>query len=268
MNRYIATCKTKLIFHVKLFFSSQFNILRFFQERYDMAQTFAEKVIDFNQQLSFSGNLPEGFQVINPFLDNPETMEVMRAFYRKYYNDNRKRRFLIGINPGRHGAGVTGIPFTDTKRLESACGITMQSAHTHEVSSVFLYDMIEAYGGTVRFYKDFYINSPFPLAIIRRTNGGSWRNANYYDDPALFEAVKGFMIDSLKLHIALGLDTCEVFVLGKKNAEFIGRLNDEEKLFEKLTVLEHPRFIQQYKSKEKQAYIKKYLRAFCNGEDS
>jgi len=253
---------------VELHFSSQFNILRFFQEQYDMAQTFAEKVIDFNQQLTFAGNLPEGFQVINPFLDNPETMEVMRAFYRKYYNDNRKRRFLIGINPGRHGAGVTGIPFTDTKRLESACGITMQSAHTHEVSSLFIYDMIEAYGGVTPFYRDFYINSPFPLAIIRRTNGGSWRNANYYDDPALFEAVKGFMIDSLKLHIALGLDTCEVFVLGKKNAEFIGRLNDEEKLFEKLTVLEHPRFIQQYKSKEKQAYIKKYLRAFCNGENS
>ena len=226
-----------------------------------MMQTFAEKVIAFNQQLTFTGDLPKGFRVVNPFLDNPETMEVMTAFYRKYYSDNRERRFLIGINPGRHGAGVTGIPFTDTKRLESACGITMHSAHTHEVSSLFVYDMIAAYGGASAFYSDCYINSPFPLAIIRQTTGGKWVNANYYDDHALFEAVKGFMIDSLKQHVMLGLDTTEVLVLGKKNADFINRLNSEVTLFEKLTVLEHPRFIQQYKSKEKQRYIDKYLRA-------
>ena len=225
-------------------------------------QTFAEKVIAFNRQLTFTGDLPDGFKVVNPFHDNPETMEVMQAFYRKYYNDNRKRRFLLGINPGRHGAGVTGIPFTDTKRLESVCGIPMRSAHTHEVSSLFVYDMIEAYGGATRFYRDFYINSPFPLAIIRRKAKGSWINANYYDDPLLFEAVKGFMIDTLKKHILLGLDRTEVFVLGKKNADFINRLNSEEKLFGKLTVLEHPRYIQQYKSKEKERYIDKYLASF------
>lgn len=227
-----------------------------------MIQTFAEKVIAFNRQLSFTGDLPEGFNVVNPFLDNPETMEVMQAFYQKYYNDNCERRFLIGINPGRHGAGVTGIPFTDTKRLESVCGIPMRSAHTHEVSSLFVYEMIEAYGGVERFYGDFYINSPFPLAIIRQKTGGKWVNANYYDDPMLFEAVRGFMIDTLKKHILLGLDTTEVFVLGKKNADFINRLNSEEKLFEKLTVLEHPRYIQQYRSKEKERYIDKYLASF------
>lgn len=228
-------------------------------------QTFAEKVIAFNQQLSYSGELPDGYQVINPFLDNPETIKVMGAFYHKFYNDFRKRRFLIGINPGRNGAGVTGIPFTDTKRLESVCGITMQSAHTHEVSSLYVYDMIEAYGGATRFYRNFYINSPFPLAITRRTTGGTWRNANYYDDMELFTKVKDFMIASLKKHIDLGLDTSEVFVLGKKNAHFLAKLNSEQKLFDRITVLEHPRYIQQYRSKEKKFYIDKYLQAFGTG---
>ena len=72
------------------------------------------------------------------------------------------------------------------------------------------------------------------------------------------------MIDSLKKHIALGLDTSEVFILGKKNADFIKKLNSEEKMFDKLTILEHPRFIQQYKSKEKQLYIDKYILALNN----
>jgi len=224
--------------------------------------TFADKVIGFNRHLAYTGELPEGFTVMNPFLDNPETVEVMGAFYHKYYHDTNQRRFIIGINPSRNGAGVTGVPFTDTKRLEKACGITMKAAHTHEVSSVFLYDMIEAYGGTARFYQDFYINSPFPLTIIRQTAAGKWLNANYYDDPALFEHVKAFMVDSLRKHIHMGLDTSAVFILGKKNADFIGRLNAQEKLFGKLTVLEHPRYIQQYRSKERQLYIDKYLQAF------
>lgn len=229
-----------------------------------MAKTFAEKVIDFNRQLHYPGKLPKGFRVLNPYIDNPETMEVMQRFYHKYYNDTVQRKFIIGINPSRHGAGVTGVPFTDTKRLQTVCGIEMKSAHTHEVSSVFMYEMIAGFGGADEFYKRFYINSPFPLAIIRQTKEGKWLNANYYDDPDLFEMVKNFMIASLKKHIGIGLETTEAFVLGKKNADFIHKLNSEAQLFEHLTVLEHPRFIQQYKSKQKQLYIDKYILALNN----
>ncbi|MBB4808212.1 hypothetical protein HNP38_003553 [Chryseobacterium defluvii] len=135
-------------------------------------ETFANRVIEFNRNLQYSGNLPEDFQVLNPHLDNPETMKVMQEFYHKYYNDSNQRKFIIGINPSRHGAGVTGVPFTDTKRLESACGIVMKSAHTHEISSVFIYDMIGHYGGVEEFYRDCYINSPFPLAIVRKSKNG------------------------------------------------------------------------------------------------
>ncbi len=227
-----------------------------------MSKTFGEKVIHFNRQLQYSGKLPEGFQVLNPYTDNPETMEVSQQFYNKFYNDSNQRKLILGINPSRHGAGVTGVPFTDTKRMESICGIKMHSAHTHEISSVFMYDMIAEYGGAKDFYNEFYINSPFPLAIVRRTKDGNWLNANYYDDQTLFKMLKDFMISSLKKHISLGLDTSEVYVLGKKNADFIQKLNKEVKLFNTLKVLEHPRYIQQYKSKEKQIYIDKYLQTF------
>ena len=181
-----------------------------------MNKTFADKVIEFNENLNYDGQLPEDFLVLNPYLDNPETMEVMQKFYHKYYNDFNRRKFMIGINPSRHGAGVTGVPFTDTKRLESVCGIPMKSARTHEISSVFMYDVISAYGGPEEFYNDIYINSPFPLAIVRKSKG-NWINANYYDDKGLFNEVKDFMITSLKKHISLNLDTSEVFILGKKN---------------------------------------------------
>jgi len=229
-----------------------------------MTETFGENVIAFNRNLEYNGLLPDGFRVLNPYLDNPETLDVMQQFYKKYYNDSEVRKFIIGINPSRHGAGVTGVPFTDTKRLKDICGIEMKSAHTHEISSVFIYDMIDAYGGAELFYQNFYINSPFPLAIIRKTKENKWINANYYDDKTLFEMVKDFMIDSLKKHISLGIDTSKVFVLGKKNAEFIQKLNLQAKLFDQLEILEHPRFIQQYKSKEKQLYIDKYILSLNN----
>ena len=224
--------------------------------------TFADRIINFNTHLEYNQSLPKGFDVLNPYMDNPETMEVMRTFYHKFYNDNRQRKFIIGINPSRHGAGVTGVPFTDTKRLESECGIAMKSAHTHEVSSVFMYDMIKAYGGVTKFYNDFYINSPFPLAIVRKASDGKWLNANYYDEEALFKSLKDYMIETLKKHISLGVDTQKVFVLGKKNATFLQKLNKEATLFGEMVVLEHPRFIQQYKSKEKQLYIDKFLTSF------
>ncbi|WP_454982591.1 SMUG2 DNA glycosylase family protein, partial [Capnocytophaga granulosa] len=222
------------------------------------ALTIGQRIIAFNKSLQYTGKLPEGFAVLNPYLDNPETLQVMTSFYDKYYNDEVPRKFIIGINPSRHGAGVTGVPFTDTKHLENDCGIPMLSARTHEVSSVFVYDMIAQYGGVAAFYKDYYINSPFPLAIVRKNAQGNWLNANYYDDPELFALTREYMIETLKKHIALGLDTNEVYILGKKNATFLEKLNKEASLFKKMVVLEHPRYIEQYKSKEKQLYIDKF----------
>ncbi|MGJ8523642.1 hypothetical protein R84981_002354 [Carnimonas sp. R-84981] len=230
---------------------SQFELLQ--------GNTFGERVVNFNLGLRYDGPLPEGFRVINPFLDNPDTPSVMRQFYDRFYADNQQRRMLIGINPSRHGAAVTGVPFTDTKRLESDCGISVPWAHTHEVSSVFVYDMIRAYGGAEAFYRDIYINSPFPLAIVRDKNGKEI-NANYYDDKALFADVEDFMIESMRAHIALGIDTRKGFVLGKKNRTFLDKLNKRAQLFDELVTLEHPRYIQQYKSKDKPFYIDKYIR--------
>ena len=229
-------------------------------------KTFGEKVVEFNLNLTYDGALPPGFAVLNPFTENPETIPVMKAFYDRFYGDAFKRKFLIGINPSRHGAGVTGVPFTDTKNLEKYCGISMKSARTHEVSSVFIYDMITAYGGPTAFYRDFYINSPFPLAIVRRQKG-NWVNANYYDDKNLFEEVKPFMKETIRRHISLGLETEKVFVLGKKNADFLNRINDEEHFFGEMTVLDHPRYIQQYRSKFREDYITKYLMAFKGSDE-
>src|SRR5512133_76294 len=119
--------------------------------------TFAEKIITFLKDLEFTGKLPSGIRIINPFRENPLVMPVVENFYRKFYSDDNSRHLLIGINPGRFGAGSTGIPFTDTRRLTEKCGLSIEGINTFEPSSAFIYEMIDAYGGPAEFYSKFYI---------------------------------------------------------------------------------------------------------------
>ena len=128
-------------------------------------KTIAEKIIEFNRNLSFKGKLPANIRIMNPFGEAPQAMKVSEVFYKKFYNDFHPRRLILGINPGRFGAGTTGIPFTDPKRLIEKLGIEYEGKLLHEPSSVFVYEMIDAYGGAKQFYGNFYINSVCPLGF-------------------------------------------------------------------------------------------------------
>ena len=225
--------------------------------------SFAERVISFNKNLRLDISLPEGIRVMNPFTENPHALAVSSAFYRKYYSDNKQRRLILGINPGRHGAGVTGIPFTDTKRLIQKCGLKIDGLHTHEPSSVFVYDVIDAYGGVEKFYNDFYINSPSPLGFVKINETGRELNYNYYDSKELQELLKGFMIKSIWAHISMGINCDIAYCLGTgKNYSYLEKLNAENRFFKRLLPLEHPRYVMQYRSRQKGLYLSKYLDAF------
>jgi hypothetical protein len=225
--------------------------------------TFADKVIQFNKQVDFKGSLPEGIHIMNPFKENPQVNILMEQFYKKFYDDDHKRHLILGINPGRFGAGVTGIPFTDSKRLKSVCGINYEGKETHEPSSVFVYEVIDAFGGAGQFYKNFYIHSVCPLGFTATGKNGKEINYNYYDSKELTAAVYDFIIENIQKQIAIGVytDTCFCFGNGK-NEKFLRKLNAEKGFFKNIVALEHPRFIMQYKSRSKNEYIDKYITAF------
>ncbi|MEO6230380.1 MAG: uracil-DNA glycosylase family protein [Ferruginibacter sp.] len=226
-------------------------------------KTFADKIIAFNKSVNFTGSLPAGIRIMNPFKEDKAILPLAATFYKKYYNDFNKRHLVLGINPGRFGGGVTGIPFTDSKRLVEDCGIDYIGKITHETSSVFIYEMIAAYGGPQNFYSKFYINSICPLGFTAIGNKGTEINYNYYDSKELTDAVFDFMVESIQKQLAMGIDREICFCFGTgKNEKFLHALNEEKKFFKRIVALEHPRFIMQYKSKIKQFYIDKYLTAF------
>ena len=226
-------------------------------------KTFADKVIQFNKTIHFTGSLPEGIRIMNPFREDKKVNPVAASFYKKYYNDYHTRHIILGINPGRFGGGITGIPFTDPKRLIEKCGIPFHDGLKHETSSVFIYEMIDVFGGAEAFYKKMYINSICPLGFTSINSKGKEVNYNYYDSKELTAAVYDFINSSIRKQLMFGIDTDTGFCFGTgKNEKFLRELNEEKKYFTKIVALEHPRFIMQYKARTKKFYIDKYLSGF------
>ena len=206
-------------------------------------KTLADKVMAFNKQLEFINQLPPGIRVMNPFKEDEKTLDIAAAFYNKYYNDDCRRHIIFGINPGRFGGGVTGVPFTDSKRLINICSINYEGRQTHEPSSVFVYDIINAFGGPEAFYKRFYINSLCPLGFTSINKKNKEVNYNFYDNADLTTAAFDFIINSIKKQIAFGIYTNVCFCFGTgKNLKFFNQVNNEHKFFKKIIALEHPRF--------------------------
>lgn len=229
-------------------------------------QTLADKLIHFYQTLHPPKNLSKGIEVLFP-QQNPEVMKVVKKFFKKFYNDNHPRHLIFGINPGRFGAGTTGINFTAPKQLKEYCGIDHPfKASQSELSAEFIYEVIHAYGGVTKFYSDYFIGAVSPLGFTTSPNPlqrrGTGKNLNYYDDKGLLNAVTPFIVESISRQISSGFKTDKAFCIGgDKNLKFFSALNNQQHFFKEIVPLPHPRFIMQYRRKQKDKYIHQYLSA-------
>ncbi len=214
--------------------------------------SFGEKVISFLSTTKIVEKLPDGVEILDPYAA-PAAMDLTSRFYRKFYSDNSLRTFLIGINPGRFGGGATGIAFTDPVNLSEKCGIDNDLDKRHELSSRFIYSMIDAFGGPHEFYNQFYFTSVSPLGFVQ--NG---KNLNYYDLPELQKILEPYMVDSLKTQISFGSRPV-AYSLGRgKNIAYLSKINDRYNLFKDIRPLPHPRWVMQYRLKRLEEFIELY----------
>ncbi len=219
----------------------------------------SDQILSFYQSLNITSDIPGNVEVLNPF-QNPDAMKVVTDFYQKFYADQNERILLMGINPGRFGAGITGIPFTDPIRLEEACGIPNNFQKKPELSSVFVYEMIDAYGGTSKFYKKFFVSAVSPLGFTKNN-----KNLNYYDIPALQEKLLPFITNTIEQQLEMGMNRKVCFSLGMgKNYRFLKELNSKRQYFKQLIPLGHPRWIMQYRLKKKDDFISEYVAKLSN----
>ena len=214
---------------------------------------FGQKVLSYYNTLQTPVGLPADVEILYPF-DQPDVIRIMQEFYGQYYASDKRRIFLIGINPGRLGGGATGIPFTDPVRLHQVLGINTTLEPRQELSSKFIYQMIEAFGGALRFYDHFYFTSVSPVGFVK-----DGKNLNYYDIAALERALEDYIVEEMRKQVAFGAHEI-AFSLGKgQNIAYLKKLNKKCKFFKEIIPLPHPRWAMQYRLKQLDTIIDDYV---------
>jgi hypothetical protein len=211
------------------------------------------KLFDFFSRLTFEHPQDSSIEVLNPFSEKL-VLDINRIFYDKYYSDKSQRVLILGINPGRFGAGVTGISFTDPVALEKNLQIENTFTKVPELSATFIHNVIQVYGGPDKFFEKFILSAVCPLGFTK-----NHLNINYYDDKSLFASAMPFIIKTLKIQREIsGGDQC--ICIGKgKNFEILREINSDQNIFNKIYLLPHPRWILQYHRKEESKYISDYI---------
>ncbi|MBU3741812.1 MAG: DUF4918 family protein [Candidatus Kapabacteria bacterium] len=230
------------------------------RQRASTASDFGSRAAAFLTSLRIDVPLPSGFVVLDPCRD-PAVVDVVQQFCGRYYTGNHLRLPIWGINPGRFGAGVTGLSFTDPYALRHDLGLTTSIEGRREPSADFVYRVIGAYGGPTAFYHDVYMSALSPLGFIK--NGV---NINFYDDAELTRDIVPFVVESMRRQTAMGLrdDECIVLGTGKLKA-FMERYVRAEMPYRTVHYLEHPRFIMQYRRRFVDDYVRTYVDVIRRG---
>jgi hypothetical protein len=219
-------------------------------------QSIASELLKFYRSLRLGCELPEGIDLLYPQA-NEVVMQTLTHFFAKYYADQHPRQMLFGINPGRFGGGTTGINFTAPKQLTEVLQIEHPFRNQTELSAEFIYEVIAIYGGPKKFFGDFFLSAISPLGFTR--NG---KNLNYYDDKNLTKSIEPFIVKSIaqQIRIFRPIQVC-ICIGGEKNYKFFVELNNKLQFFKEIIPLPHPRFIMQYRRKQKENYLLQYASA-------
>ena len=229
----------------------------------EQEKAFSEKVIDFDKELGkVTLEIPKSYKIINPYRgrNKKQVFQLVKLFYGKYFNDNNKRRLILGSSPARRGSAITGVPFEDAQNLQKETGISIENLHISNAASDFLNEVIDKYGERTKFYHDFYLNFVCPVGICKTSSKGNQVNCNYYENKQVEEIVTPLIISALKTQINFGIDTSVCYCIGSgQNYQELSKINKKWRFFQKIVPLEHPRFITQYHPEDKEKYLHKYL---------
>ena len=211
-------------------------------------KTFGEQAAEYLCNIEIPA-IPREFDVLTPF-ENQQVQELIHRFYTKYFNDSNSRTFLFGINPGRFGSGRTGIGFTDPIILNQL-GFRNDLEQRSELSATYVYELIEYMGGIEWFYQHFYISAMSPVGYLK-----DGVNINYYDDKALQASLEDYMVRQIELQLEFGANRKKAISVGKgNNFAFLSKLNKKHGWFHEIDHIPHPRYVMQYRRKQKPEII-------------
>jgi hypothetical protein len=221
-------------------------------EHYRADRSLSERLLNLDDAVSSSSCS----SVLEPYAKRVDA-PYFAQFSKEYYATPGRRTLVLGINPGRKGSGLTGVPFTDGQSLAADCGIDNEFEGARELTSQFLYQVVRAAGGVRRFYARLCLSGIYPNCLV-----ADGRNTNYYD---LLEgaALKEFVAHSLAVHRELPNLSDHLVVIGQgRHLDLIQAANTQHGFFRTIGALPHPRFIMQYNRPRAEEYVAQYLSAF------
>ena len=122
-------------------------------------------------------------EIIEKDEDDGDALKNQILFDEKYYHEGFPKIVLCGINPGRKGAGITGIPFIDpptlAKRLPDNNIKGKNDDDPTEPSAKFFNKIIDDHFGVDKFYKHFYVTNFSWFGFIKKDG----TNCNYFKLP-------------------------------------------------------------------------------------
>jgi hypothetical protein len=219
-----------------------------------VSRSFGRFVETFLTTLSIDGVLPEGVEVLFPY-SSDEVRRVVHEMCIRYYASTGPRIGVLGINPGRFGAGLTGLAFTDPWAVEHDLGIPTTVTGRREMSAEFISMVIEAYGGPTMFYDDVFMSALSPLGFIRNE-----ANINFYDDRELERTMTPQIITWMRKIFDAGVRKDTTILLGSGKLRTFMEKNVREQVgVSEVIYLDHPRYIMQYRRSQVSDYVRLYV---------
>ena len=148
-----------------------------------------EQKLDFYQSINIGDNKwvsddlkKENIHILTGFIENKD---LVNNFYKQVYSEIQPRIVLCGINPGRHGAGKTGVPFLDYLSLSKFFPDIKNTDREH--SAQFVYKVIESYGKD-RFFNSVYLTN-YSWFGFETISNNHRKNVNYFELPKNIQSV-------------------------------------------------------------------------------
>jgi hypothetical protein len=172
--------------------------------------------------------------------------DAVVQFNQRFYANGIPKIVLFGINPGRLGAGKTGVPFVDFKSLSRLlAGISRADS---ERSAQFFFRVIEHFDAE-RFYASFYVTNVSWVGYVKDA-----RNVNFHELPG---AALQKVLDLFREEMAV-VKPAKIISLSGSVHETVR--NVLRKDVDCSTVLPHPNYCS-FESRVER-YMSKYIESF------
>lgn len=184
--------------------------------------------------------------ILTGFIKN---VDLVKDFYESYYSKSNRRIVLCGINPGRLGAGKTGVPFLDYKSLSKL--VPNISNDDSELSAQFIFEVIN-YFGYKHFFDNVYLTNISWFGFVKDD-----KNFNYYNfDKVLQEEFTNSFIEEMNI-----VQPSVIIPLSEAVEKSIKNIN--KKIFLKCKVakrIPHPYYFSNFSTRYKDG-LNRYIQA-------